>query len=254
VSTERARIDGRTLCWEHRAGDGPLLVLVHGAGGNADVWRPIVRELSGFEVIAPSLPGRGGTQGDAPERAQDAASFVDALLRELGRRALVLGHSYGGAVAIELQLCSSRVEGLVLVSSGARLRVHPTILAAAENAMRDGTPMSSRFAFTREAPPEAIAAYEAASQQTPPRATRNDWRACDAFDRMHDLRAIACPVLIVAGEDDALTPLKYQRYLVDQLPRASLVAIAGAGHMLPWERPRELSAAIRAWASATPER
>lgn len=230
-------------------GEGPALVLVHGAGANARAWDPFARELSGFDVFAPSLPGRCGTAGEACERAEDAARWLDALLADLGvGGAIVLGHSYGGAVALELALSSPRVRGLVLVASGARLRVHPGVIAMAEEAVRVARPMSVGFAFTRHAPREAIASYDAAAAHTPPAATLADWRACDAFDRMDRLGAIDAPALISTGADDVLTPVKYQRYLTARLPRAQLEILPEAGHMLPWERPRELARTLRAWA------
>jgi pimeloyl-ACP methyl ester carboxylesterase len=221
------------------------LVLVHGAGANARVWDPLRRELSAFEVVTPDLPGRDGTP--ALERADEVARWLDARLE---RPSLVLGHSWGGAIALELALASERVLGVVLVSSGARLRVHPSILEAAEQAVRAGEPMSTRFAFTAGAPPEAIDAYEEAASTTPPAATLADWRGCDGFDRMSVLGEIRAPVLAVGGADDTLTPPKYQRFLAERVPRGELALVEGAGHMLPWEKGRALASAVRAWASA----
>ncbi len=227
----------------------PTLLLMHGAGGNAGVWEPVVRELEGFDVITLSLPGRGEAGGDAKETAADAAAWVDAQSNGLASF-FVLGHSYGGAVAIELALRCKRVAGLVLVSSGARLRVHPSILLRAEQAVRSGTRMSSAFAFTPHASAEIIATYERAMQKTPPAATARDWGACDRFDRMADVSTIRVPTLVVAGAEDSLTPIKYQRYLAEHIPGAALAIVDKAGHMLPWERPRQLGEELRAFASA----
>ncbi|HEY8432831.1 MAG TPA: alpha/beta fold hydrolase [Sandaracinaceae bacterium] len=239
-----------SLAFDRYRAEGPPLVLVHGAGGNARVWAPFARELSGFDVLAPSLPGRAGSAGPACARAADAARALEALLEELGvRGAIVLGHSYGGAVAIELALLSDRVASLALVASGARLRVRASVLAAAEEAVRTGVPMSLELAFAAGTPREAIEAYERAAARTPPDAALADWRACDSFDRMGELGAIERPALVVGGALDALTPPKYQRYLAAHLPRAQLELVEGAGHMLPWERPRELARTLRAWAS-----
>ncbi len=241
---------GPAIDWRRWQGDGPPILLVHGAGANAAVWEPLARELSGFEVFAPSLPGRCGSEGDAPERASDAAAWLEDAMAALDLRAIVLGHSYGGAVAIELALRAARVLGLVLVASGARLRVHPGVLAMAEEAVRTEAPMPIDFAFSDGAPRAAIERYAEAAARTPPVATRADWRACDAFDRMDAIGAIDRPALVATGASDALTPPKYQRFLAERLPRAQLELVAGAGHMLPWERPRELARVIRAWVSA----
>ncbi len=62
------------------------------------------------------------------------------------------------------------------------------------------------------------------------------------------LSAIRVPALVVGGTADVLTPPKYQRYLAEQLPRAQLELVEGAGHMLPFEVPHELARRVRAWA------
>lgn len=230
--------------------EGPPLVLIHGAGANAGVWEPLRAPLSSFDLYAPDLPGRGDSSSPACERAEDAARWLEGELDALDARGvIVLGHSYGGAVALELALSSSRVARLVLVASGARLRVHPAILEGAERAVEGGAPLPSDLAFTPLASRDAIDAYARAASATPPEATLADWRACDAFDRRGALAALDVPVLVMTGAADALTPPKYQRYLVEHLPRAQLELVEGAGHMLPWERPAELARAVRAWVS-----
>lgn len=234
------------MTYVRRESEGPPLVLIHGAGANAHVWDELARELSSFDVIAPHLPGRCGSDGPAFDKAEDAARWVDALLEELGcTKAIVLGHSWGGAIALELALGSQRVAGAVLVASGARLRVHPSILQAAERAIETREPMSIAFAYVG---PES-ATYSQASRSTPPEATLADWRGCDAFDRMDDLSEVRVPVLVATGANDSLTPPKYQRFLCEKLPRAQLALIEGAGHMLPWEQPRAFASLVRAWAS-----
>lgn len=238
------------LRWE---AEGPPLVLIHGAGANAHVWTAPSRALAGFDVVAPSLPGRGGSEGPPLEGAESAAAWLDAVLEVLGGPpAIVLGHSYGGAVAMELALRSSRVDGLVLVSTGARLRVHPSVLSAAEMAVRTRAPMSAGFAFASSAPEGAADRYDAAARATPPEATLADWRACDAFDRLGRLDALRIPALVLGGVDDPLTPPKYHHYLAEHLPRAQLVLVEGAGHMLPWEKPKELARHVRAWSAGAP--
>lgn len=245
-----ATVRGRPAEHLRREAEGPRLVLLHGAGANADVWEPLARRLDAFDLAIPSLPGRGGSAGPAFERADEAAGWLEEWLAELGGPPpIVLGHSYGGGVAIELALASERVAGLVLVGTGAKLRVHPTILETAEQAARIGEPVPSRFAFSREADPAAIARYERAAGRTPPEAALADWRACDGFDRRADLPRIGAPALVVGGAADALTPPKYHRYLAEHLPRAQLELVPGAGHMLPWEQPEALARRLRTWAA-----
>ncbi len=243
-------VGGRAVELIHHPGAGPPLVLVHGAGANAAVWDPVARALGGFEVWCPSLPGRGGSEGEAPATAAEAAGWLaEGLARLGGPPPWVAGHSYGGAVAIELALLGAPIAGLVLVATGARLRVHPGVLEAAALAVERAAPMSTRFAFVG-GEPAAIEAYEAALARTPPAATLRDWGACDAFDRIGAIDAIEAPALVLGGTADALTPPKYHQYLGAHLPRGQLRLVEGRGHMLPWEDPQAFGREVRTYVAA----
>lgn len=250
VLSETRAIGGRRVELWRAPGEGPPLVLVHGSGGHGRAWAPVARELGAFDVIAPSLPGRGASEGEAFDDAAAAARWLGGVLGALGGPPpLVAGHSYGGAVALELALLGAPLAGLVLVATGARLRVHPTVLEAAARAVEEGVPMSNRFAFVG-ARPEVVDAYEAAARETPPEATLRDWTACDRFDRIGALAGIAAPALALGGASDALTPPKYHRYLAEHLPRGQLRLLDGRGHMLPWEDPHGFAREVRAFAAA----
>ena len=244
------RVGGRAVELVRHRADGPPLVLVHGAGGNAGIWAPLARELSAFDLIAPSLPGRGGSEGEAFTRAAAAAAWLAEVLDALGGPPpLVLGHSYGGALVLELALRGVELAGLVLVATGARLRVHPGVLMAAAQAVRTSTPMSSRFAFVG-GERGIIDAFAEASDATPPEATERDWQACNDFDRMAALDGLDVPALILGGTSDVLTPPKYHRYLAEHMPRAQLTLMEGRGHMLPWEEPHSFASEVRSFAAS----
>lgn len=245
-------VDGTRVEGLRSRGEGPPLVLVHGAGGNAAIWEPLARELSAFDLVAPSLPGRGGSLGDAFADVGEAAGWLARFLSAFGRpQPFVLGHSYGGALAIELALGGADLAGLILVASGARLRVHPGVLLAAEQAAKAGTPMPAGLAFVKVGA-EARAAFEEASARTPPEAALRDWRACNAFDRMEDLPSISTPCLVMGGQADALTPPKYQRHLTAKMERSQLELVPSFGHLYPFEDPRGLAARVRAFVAAMP--
>lgn len=246
---ENIEVAGRRVEHLRLEREGPPLVLLHGAGANAEVWRPVCAKTHGFDLAAPSLPGRGESEGAPPATAAEAADGLERYLDALDVEApILLGHSYGGAVAIELAL-RGRAQGLVLVATGARLRVHPAVIAAAEAALSDGAPMSAALAFGSGVETSTVAAYEDSASRTPPATALADWRACDAFDRMDALSEVRAPALVIAGEDDALTPPKFHAFLAERLPRAQLERIAGAGHMLPWSHTERLARMLRTWAA-----
>ena len=78
-----------------------------------------------------------------------------------------------------------------------------------------------------------------------------DFLACDGFDVMDRLGAIDRPALVIVGEDDHMTPVKYARFLADHLPRAQLNVIPAAGHMVMLEQPAAVEDALRVWLDST---
>ena len=86
------------------AGQGPLVLLVHGSPGTSRAWQPVAERLARrFRVISPNLPGYGGTTrpaGDGPGDSSYAAGLIEALVADTGAPAVLAGHSYGGVVAL----------------------------------------------------------------------------------------------------------------------------------------------------------
>jgi pimeloyl-ACP methyl ester carboxylesterase len=74
-----------------------------------------------------------------------------------------------------------------------------------------------------------------------------DFHACNGFDMMSRLGEIAVPTLVVTGDEDRLTPLKYGEYLATNIPGAVLKIIHGAGHLAMLEKPTEVNAVITAF-------
>lgn len=218
-------VGGRIGVVRRARGAGIPLVLIPGCGGDHHAFDPLLTCLPGREVVVVCLPGRSGVPGPAPASAADAASYVRSVLNALGiGRAVVGGHSYGGGVALELALSGGDVvAALVLLDTGARLRAHPDILAAAEAA--------------------ALAEPSAAANLA-------DWRACNAFDRMREVGQLAVPTLVVVGADDVFTPPRYSHFLAEKIAGARLVTIDGAGHDAPTTHPMEVGAAIAGFLDA----
>jgi pimeloyl-ACP methyl ester carboxylesterase len=95
------------------AGQGPVIVLVHGSPGTSRAWQPVAGRLAArFRVVSPNLPGYGGTTravGEEPGDSSYAARLIEALIAQVGPPAVLAGHSYGGAVALQTAL-RGRVE------------------------------------------------------------------------------------------------------------------------------------------------
>jgi pimeloyl-ACP methyl ester carboxylesterase len=176
------------------------------------------------------------------------------LLREAAiGPTIVCGHSYGGALAIELALLGADgidLDGLVLIATGARLRVSPMILQMMEQAAVSGTSASLGSIALRDTGDADLAGrVDAVARLTPPQAALSDWRAANAFDRMGNLASIALPTLVIAGERDVLTPTKFSRYLADHISESSIAIVPGAGHMVIAEEAAECATLLRNFAA-----
>lgn len=232
------------------------LVFLHGAGCDHHVAEPLAHALPDFDVVAPDLPGRGGTPGGPCTTAAESAAFVGAVmealaLREEGalQRAVVLGHSYGGAIAIELAL-ARELRGLVLASTGARLRVAPNLLAAMGLQALASSQSRGLFGWSATADPSVVTRLDAHARMVPSATSVADWQAANAFDRLGQLDSLHTPALLLSGETDVLTPLKYAQYLAAHLPGAQLALLPRGGHMLPLDEPARIAPLIRAFALA----
>jgi pimeloyl-ACP methyl ester carboxylesterase len=247
-------VGGRRAAWVE-AGSGPPLVLVHGAGGSADLWQPQLDELADVaRVVAPDLPGHGHARGRGKPSIAAYAEWLAALLGTLrAGRAVVVGHSMGGAVAQALALAQpGRLAGLVLIGTGAKLRVLPRLVDLLRERPREGQSLIQDLSFAPGTPPECGEIIDRVLREGTPLVTLGDYLACDRFDVRDRLAGIRIPTLVVTGREDRLTPLRYGRFLAETIPEALLVEIEDAGHFPQLEQPARVNAAIREFLARLP--
>ena len=233
--------------------DCPTLMLLHGAGGSRLHWPGELRRLTGATVYTLDLPGHGRSEGQGCDTISDYAKATVAFFDTIGvERAVVAGHSMGSGIAQTLALdFASRVAGLVLVGSGARLRVAPAILEGIQTNFEGAIDLITRFAWSSEAPSSLPELGRQALLETGPDVLLGDFIACDNFDVMKRLDEIKAPTLVITGTADQLTPLKYARFLAEHIPNAQLALIEDAGHMVMLERPVEVAGAIQEFLNST---
>jgi pimeloyl-ACP methyl ester carboxylesterase len=244
----RLNADGRTIHYAETGGGAPTVVLVHGAGGSHMTW---TRQLEGLadraRVVALDLPGHGASPGEGCPAVAEYAAAVEAFIRALGAGIVVLGgHSMGGAIVQTVALRSpGLLAGLVLVGTGARLRVFPRLFELMEQEYARGVDFVMQYAWS----PAALAALREGGRRamldTRAAVTISDFRACDGFDLMDRVGQIRLPTLVIVGEDDQLTPPKYSEFLAGAIPGARLVRIPRAGHYAPLEQPEAVNRALR---------
>jgi pimeloyl-ACP methyl ester carboxylesterase len=226
----------------------PSLLFIHGAGGNAETWKEQVAFFKGkHAAYCLDLPGHGGSDPPGEERILSYADWVRLVLEKLfTKRPFVLaGHSMGGAVVLELALNAPEgLRGIVVVGSGAKLAVTRAIFQ-----MLSGNPEAffdsiDQFAFSSAAPKTVREHFVHVTRQCRPFVVYNDFQACDHFDIRSRLPEIKIPTLVLCGEQDQLTPVKYSRYLHENIAASRLVLIPNAGHMVMAEQPDLFNRAI----------
>jgi len=253
---ERSRfIAGMFATESGEPGSSPPLVLLHGAGGTHRHWPEEIRSLPGQRVLALDLPGHGRSPPPGLASIEAYAGSVRAALDELGEAAIVGGHSMGGAIVLLLALeARERVAGLVLVGTGAKLRVAPSLLEATkdpEAAERVGEVMAD-WSFAGSTGAALREDFVREVREGARGVLHDDLGACDVFDVMSRVGEIRAPTLVVCGTEDRLTPPKYSAFLSDRIPGARLELVPSAGHMVMLESVRAVAHLVAGFAAGVP--
>ena len=282
-----AHVHGHEVAYR-AAGDGPVLVLVHGIAGSSDTWLPIMPLLAeDYRVIAPDLLGHGESAKPRGDYSLGAyASGIRDLLTVLGvDRATFVGHSLGGGVAMQFvyqfpHMC----ERLALVASGGfGKEVSPLLRAIAA----PGSEYLLPVILTRHVhglastagrllgnvglrgDPLLIEVWNSYTRLTDARAQRAfvhtirsvidvAGQRVSARDRLYLAQEV--PTLVVWGDNDGVIPVEHAYIAHELIPDSRLEVVEGAGHFLPFEQPRVLESVLRDFlsttvpASVTPER
>lgn len=225
-----------------RPSRGPAVVLIHGAGGTHLYWPAELRRLPGQLVYAPDLPGHGKSGGRGQQSIAAYAESIQEWLNSLGiHSAVFVGHSMGSAIALTLALdYPQRVNGLVLVGGGAKLRVAAQLMDAVSSPSTylSAVRMVVEWSFNLETPQTLKDLAEKRMAETRPSVLAADFKACNEFDVTERLEEIQKPTLILCGVEDKMTPSRYSNYLADKIANAELALIPQAGHMVQLEQPR----------------
>jgi pimeloyl-ACP methyl ester carboxylesterase len=220
------------------------LIFVHGAGNTGFVWYYQTKYFPGSDAV--SLVGH--PEGQPCTSVEDYAVWLRKYIHDHGySEPVIVGHSMGGAVAQTYALkYPGEVKGLILVGSGARLRVRPDFINALK-ALIDAPPGKLREfeeMLYGHVAPEIRDMVLDKIVEVGARVFLSDFQACDKFDTMDTVHQIKAPALVICGTQDDMTPLKYSHYLVDKISGARLVAVQGASHMVFLEMPQEVNTSI----------
>ncbi len=247
--TERqtATIASRTR--NEGARDAAPIIYIHGAMCDGSVWQMLSgklgRGLPQREGWVIDLPGHGSTSPPCCASIEEYAAAVTSFMEERGiDKAAFVGHSMGGAIAQQIAIDQpSRVEWLVLLSTGARLGVSPQIIQVMEADFQAAVPIMKDFLFAPAAPDKFWKPAVEQMGAIDPQVALADFAACNAFDVVGQIDKLRIPAIVCCGENDFMTGPKKNRLLAESLA-CEYVEFPATGHMIQLERAEELAEII----------
>jgi pimeloyl-ACP methyl ester carboxylesterase len=246
-------------------GDGPTLVLVHGFPFDKRIWKEQVDGLADIaRVYAIDLPGFGQSAPlpmSVPPSIDSYADAIAAWVREMGleRKIVLAGHSMGGYVALEFaRQYADMLAGLALISTrpGADTKVAKENRKRLAEDVRMRGPLAVVVAMLTKLfaagtvgrdPGLADRLRDIMMQQSNDAIIRALHSMAARSGRASVLRRIKVPVLVIAGNEDAVIPASEGEGMAARVPksRRKLSIIAGVGHMPMMENPSAFNAALR---------
>jgi pimeloyl-ACP methyl ester carboxylesterase len=272
-------VDGLRIHYLERAGEGTPVVLLHGLPGTAEDWNEVTPLLRGHRTIAIDRPGFGYSSGGYVKFNRQI-EVLYALLRRLGvSQPIVVGHSYGGTLALAYaEQHPDNVRGLVLVDAAAggtqvgsfeQAQAHavkflqlPVIHQLSDVTFGQlldtvSVDMTDGKAFHPQPVATAHRRRVLAINMTSGNLKAYAGEALEAnavFDQIDArLGSIHVPAVVIQGEQDKLVKPKYGRKIAATLPEAHVEMVHG-GHMAPYTHPYAIAAAVGAVEAALPRR
>ena len=217
-----------------------VFILIHGAGGSCLHWPPNIRRLAKEGVLAVDLPGHGKSAGGAKDSISEYASFIVKFMDRMGiDQAVFGGHSMGSAITQWICLENpERVRGLIMVGAGAKLRVHPQLMedCSSEATFPRAVAQIMEWSFSQQSEPNLVRLAGERLYQVSPDVLLADFHACNNFDLRNEVKNITQPTLIICGEDDRMTPVRFSEFLAKEIKGSRLEIIPQAGHMVMLEQ------------------
>jgi pimeloyl-ACP methyl ester carboxylesterase len=263
MNRHHAEIAGRRMSWL-QAGQGRAVVLLHAFPVAAEMWKPQLDAVPhGWMMIAPDLPGFGESRGGGPAtHVDDHADAVLALMRHLNiEQAAIGGCSMGGYITFALHrkapqrframiLADTRAEADASEAKAGREKMQAAVREKGAAAAADVMLPKLLGANGSGVNPQSIAVRE----MTLKNEAQGIVDAIEAMKTRPDstptLKQIACPALVIVGDQDEVTPIPMAEVMAREIPQATLTVLPGAAHLANLQQPEAFNRAL--WAFLTP--
>ena len=221
------------------------LIFIHGSGACSDIWRYQTDYFPNSHAV--NLPGHpnGQTLNSVEKYTDWLRKYIEG--RRYNNDVVLAGHSLGGAIALMYALrYPQELKGVIIIGSGARLRVHPMFLTPCEEAVKGDTQrwyelVEEMYRLTPEDYKMEIVEKQKAIG---PAIMLNDFLCCDKFDIMDRVHEVKVPTLIICGESDVMTPVKFANYLGAKIANSRVVVVPQSGHFVLAEKPQVVNKVI----------
>ena len=188
------------------------LVFVHGAGSSSLAFYYQLRHFRNSKAI--DLPGH--PTGKPCTSIDGYVEWVRGFNTARRYKDVILcGHSMGGAIALRYALqYPEELRGLILMGTGARLKVHPSYLEQCREPGENNSDwMKHQKSYYNGVESDIYQVLLRRAEEIGPQVELNDLMSCDRFDVMQEVQNIELPTEVICGSDDDMTPVKYANYL-----------------------------------------
>ncbi|MHA1230757.1 MAG: alpha/beta fold hydrolase [Candidatus Helarchaeota archaeon] len=222
------------------------IIFIHGAGENSNLWKFQIESISKyFKTIAVDLPGHANSDGFNKISMDLFLRTIDMLIKYINSEKIVLcGHSMGGAISMKYYLEYDKIDALILIGTGAKLKVSPMIFETLTTNFESALQYLDSIAiYIRSKEIKDFLHKEAI--KTRQEIYINDFHICNNFNIMDQLDQLTIPTLIICGEKDVLTPVKYSKYLNEKIKNNICHIIPKSGHDVHIEKPEVVNKLIK---------
>ncbi|WP_136442158.1 alpha/beta fold hydrolase [Pacificoceanicola onchidii] len=231
-------------------GVGPDVLLLHGVGLRAEAWGAQLGALPG-RITAPDMPGHGGSALRSDVQMDGYVAAALSVLEALEGPAVVVGHSMGAMLALELALRAPERVRAVAALNGVFERPDAAAEAVSARAKTltgldnpDPTPTLERW-FGAEASPEREAC-EGWLRGVDPQGYKQAYTAfaSSTLPRRDALQSLQCPALFMTGSEEPNSTPAMSKAMASLAPKGRALIIEGAAHMMPMTHAAEVNAAL----------